>query len=105
MRKNLKYIIAFLTILTTAYFIYLAFTFGLPQNVSLEQAITMNKLSFWEGIAHGYVVIFSFLFSLFQDDVSIYALYNNGNEYNTGFALGIISNIFLNTINKSFSNK
>lgn len=103
MSNKLKYVIAFSTIAITSYIIYLAFSFGLPQNVTLEQAITMDKLSFWEGLAHGHVVVFSFLMSLFQDDVTIYALYNNGSEYNAGFAIGIILIAFLTQLNQRLS--
>jgi hypothetical protein len=34
---------------------------------------------------------FSFLVSLFDDNVAVYAVYNNGGWYNFGFVLGIAS--------------
>lgn len=43
---------------------------------------------FFLGLVHGYIIIFSFIGSLFSDTISIYAVPNNGGWYNFGFALG-----------------
>ena len=42
---------------------------------------------FW-GLLHGYVIVFSFIGSLFSDSIHIYAVPNNGGWYDFGFALG-----------------
>ena len=44
---------------------------------------------FWEGLWHGMIVPVTFLWSLFESDVSIYEIHNNGAWYACGFALGI----------------
>ena len=44
---------------------------------------------FWGGLWHGIIIPFSWFCSLFNDDVAIYAINNNGGWYNFGFVLGI----------------
>lgn len=44
---------------------------------------------FWAGLWHGMISPFSFIASLFMDDVAIYAVNNNGGFYNFGFIIGI----------------
>ena len=44
--------------------------------------------NFWNGLWHGLIAPFSFIISLFKDDVAIYGINNNGNWYNLGFVLG-----------------
>ncbi len=41
------------------------------------------------GLIHGYVIVFSFIGSLFSDSISIYSVPNNGGWYDFGFALGV----------------
>lgn len=43
---------------------------------------------FWNGLWHGLISWFSFLGSLFNDDIAVYAFNNNGAWYNFGFLLG-----------------
>ncbi|WP_199555924.1 hypothetical protein [Sandaracinobacteroides hominis] len=43
---------------------------------------------FFLGLFHGFVIVFSFIGSLFSDTISVYAVPNNGGWYNFGFALG-----------------
>jgi len=45
---------------------------------------------FWQGLWHGFIVLFSFLWSLFSDNVSVYEIHNNGGWYNFGFVLGVM---------------
>ncbi|HEX7039715.1 MAG TPA: hypothetical protein VF202_06370 [Trueperaceae bacterium] len=40
------------------------------------------------GLWHGFVAPFTFVISLFTDDVNVYEVYNNGNWYDFGFVLG-----------------
>lgn len=47
-------------------------------------------VGFWYGLWHGMIIIVSFLLSLFDDSVSIYAIYNNGGWYNFGYVLGLM---------------
>lgn len=43
---------------------------------------------FWHGLLHGFIVLFTFVVSLFADGVRIYEVHNSGNWYNFGFVLG-----------------
>ena len=45
---------------------------------------------FWKGLWHGFIVLFTFVVSLFTDSVGIYESHNNGNLYNLGFLLGVM---------------
>ncbi len=44
---------------------------------------------FWWGLAHGVIAPFSFVVSLFRDDVAVYAVANRGGWYDFGFLLGV----------------
>jgi hypothetical protein len=44
---------------------------------------------FWQGLWHGFIALFTFFVSLFNDNVSIYEVHNNGGWYNFGFILGV----------------
>ena len=48
----------------------------------------MEIYGFWAGLWHGIISPFTFIGSLFSDDITIYAINNNGNWYNFGFVLG-----------------
>jgi len=41
------------------------------------------------GLVHGFIAPVTFIVSLFQHDVAVYAVPNNGAWYNFGFVLGI----------------
>lgn len=43
---------------------------------------------FWQGLWHGIISPITFIISLFNDDVRIYEVHNNGGWYNLGFLLG-----------------
>jgi hypothetical protein len=45
---------------------------------------------FWHGLWHGFIALFTFVISLFTDNVRIYDVHNSGNWYNLGFLLGIM---------------
>ena len=51
-------------------------------------AVEPDAPGFLLGLWHGWIVVFSFIGSLFDDSVAIYAVPNNGGWYNFGFALG-----------------
>ena len=46
---------------------------------------------FWKGLWHGLITFFTFIISLFNDNVSIYEVKNNGGWYNFGFLIGIMA--------------
>jgi hypothetical protein len=45
---------------------------------------------FWLGLWHGFIVLFTFIISLFNNHVGIYEVNNNGGWYNFGYVLGIM---------------
>lgn len=45
--------------------------------------------NFWGGLWHGTIMIPAFIASLFVDDITLYAINNNGGWYNFGFVLGV----------------
>lgn len=45
---------------------------------------------FWKGLWHGFIMLFTFIVSLFRDGIGIYEANNNGNWYNLGFLLGVM---------------
>jgi hypothetical protein len=53
------------------------------ENFSVEPA------GFFMGLWHGFISLFTFIISLFSDNVEIYEANNNGGWYNFGFILGI----------------
>ena len=48
-----------------------------------------DPYGFWGGLWHGMITPFAWIGSLFSDDISIYAINNNGGWYDFGFILGI----------------
>lgn len=44
--------------------------------------------NFWMGLWHGFIALFTFIVSLFNDNVTIYEVNNVGKLYNLGFILG-----------------
>jgi len=46
---------------------------------------------FWNGLWHGITAGITFIASLFTDNVTVYAISNNGGWYNFGFLIGVSS--------------
>ena len=44
---------------------------------------------FWSGLWHGLISPITLIVSLFNSDVNVYEVHNNGNWYDFGFVLGI----------------
>lgn len=58
--------------------------------VAIEKCVDIAKTyGFWFGLWHGVITPFSFIGSLFSDDIAIYAINNIGHLYDLGFLLGI----------------
>ena len=53
-------------------------------------AVQPNAPGFWFGVWHGFIFPVTFVFSLFTDDVAIYAVPNNGTWYDFGYFVGIV---------------
>lgn len=49
---------------------------------------------FWGGLWHGIIIPVTWIGSMFSDNVAIYAINNNGNWYDFGFAIGVGGIIF-----------
>lgn len=45
---------------------------------------------FWRGLWHGIITPVTFIISLFNKNINIYEIHNNGGWYNFGFVLGIM---------------
>lgn len=45
---------------------------------------------FWLGLWHGAIAFVAFIISLFNDNVGIYEVNNNGGWYNFGYILGLM---------------
>jgi hypothetical protein len=48
-----------------------------------------STYGFWGGLWHGIIAPISFFGALIWDDISMYALNNNGGWYDFGFILGV----------------
>ena len=58
--------------------------------LNIEKCLPNSEpLGFWYGVWHGMIVQFSFIVSLFSDNITIYDVNNNGAWYNFGFVFGI----------------
>jgi hypothetical protein len=58
-----------------------------PNNVAQVNAV--HIAGFWQGLWQGLISPITFLVSLFNNNVNIYEVHNNGNWYNFGFMLGV----------------
>lgn len=63
----------------------------------IDQCTKGDEYGFWSGLWHGWIILFSFIGSLFNDEIAIYAVNNTGGWYDFGFFLGVGSAIGLTT--------
>ena len=56
---------------------------------TVAQANPPDAAGFWLGLWQGFISPITFVISLFNNDVNIYEVENNGNWYNFGFMLGV----------------
>lgn len=61
---------------------------GCAQALPVEECLDVAPYGFFGGLWHGFIAPFSFVVSLFMDDVALYAVNNNGSWYDFGFVLG-----------------
>ena len=57
-----------------------------PNNVARVNA--PHIAGFWLGLWHGIILPITFVISLFNHQLNVYDVHNNGNWYNFGFVLG-----------------
>lgn len=62
---------------------------------SNDLANSMDKegitAGFWRGLWHGFIAPVTFIISLFNHNVQMYEVHNNGGWYNFGFILGAMT--------------
>ena len=68
--------------------IFLLFT-SCADTVPYEVLTEDTPYGFWSGIWHGIIAPISFIGSLMWDDISMYAINNNGGWYDFGFWLAV----------------
>lgn len=55
----------------------------------VDKCLPDDPYGFWAGVWHGWIAPIAFIGSLFNDDIAVYAINNNGGWYTFGFLLGI----------------
>ena len=55
----------------------------------ITECITGHQYGFWGGLWHGFIAPFSFVVSLFNDNIAVWAINNNGGWYTFGFLVGV----------------
>ena len=61
---------------------------GCANSLPLDACLDADLYGFWGGLWHGIISPFSFIYSLFNDDIALYAVNNTGGWYDCGFVLG-----------------
>jgi len=65
-------------------FLFLAVVFilsGCAESLDLNTCLPEKIYGFWWGLLHGFISLFTFIISLFKEEVAIYAVNNNGGWY------------------------
>jgi hypothetical protein len=61
---------------------------GCAADANPEVSTAAGADNFWMGLWHGLILPVTFVVSLFNDEVGIYQVDNNGHLYDLGFVLG-----------------
>jgi len=69
--------------------LFLTLVIFLSSCAPINEKIATEVAGFWTDLWHGFISFFTFIISLFNDNVSIYKLNNTVKPYNLGFILGI----------------
>lgn len=69
-------------------FTFLILFSACAQNINIDSCVDTELYGFWSGGIHGIIAPFSFIVSLFNENVTMYAANNNGSWYDLGFVLG-----------------
>jgi len=85
MKSMGKFNLFILIILFLSFFIS-----GCADQVTFSEAAYREEVGFWYGLWHGIIMPIAWLISLFDNDAAIYAIYNNGGWYDSGYLLGIM---------------
>lgn len=63
---------------------------GCADVTPIDPSVTASPYGFFGGLWHGIIAPFSFIGSLIDDDIAMYAVNNNGGWYDFGFVLGAV---------------
>ncbi len=63
-------------------------TISCAEAVPLAVSVSTETYGFWHGLLHGIILPFSFIGSLFDDSIAVYAINNTGGWYDFGFVFG-----------------
>jgi len=89
MPKDKRYLVVGLILVIALMFLSCA-----PGNERWDQNITPGNLAgFWAGIWHGFIIVITFIVSLFTREVGLYEINNTGWPYNLGFVIGLFISI------------
>ena len=78
MKKNVLLLISVVLILT-----------GCADVESINECVNAEPYGFLSGLWHGIIMPFSFIGSLFSDDIAMYAVNNSGGWYDFGYCIGV----------------
>lgn len=56
--------------------------------INISDCVSNDPAGFWQGLWHGFIAPFTFILSLFADEITMYAVHNTGGWYDFGFVLG-----------------
>lgn len=75
----------------TRVFVLVAIALTLAACVARQSMNAVNPVApgFLEGVWHGFIFPIAWIISLFTDQISVYAVPNNGGWYNFGYFVGI----------------
>ncbi len=62
---------------------------GCADVVHVKECLHGHEYGFFGGLWHGIIAPFSWIGSLFSDDIAVWAVNNNGGWYTFGFVLGV----------------
>ncbi len=65
-----------------------AFASCTATTVNVTECIVDKPAGFWMGLWHGIICGITFIISLFNDDIAIYAINNSGGWYDFGYLIG-----------------
>lgn len=68
-------------------FLFILFS-GCAESVAIDECVTADPYGFLGGLWHGIIAPFSFVCSIFLDNVAMYAVNNSGGWYDFGFVIG-----------------
>jgi hypothetical protein len=64
--------------------------FGCAPGVNSAASAGPQVAGFWQGLWQGFILLFTFVISLFNHSVGVYEIHNSGGWYNFGYLLGVV---------------